>query len=346
MKNYLLLSVLFLMLSACNLDKKSKNSKDLGPPKKNEKEIEQYSEKRNKSEEVVIFDDFDWSKIPLSDKFIGEFPYISPPEGFEIQNQKKDRPYSKFWDFNKLIVYTGVHYYNAEGKRAEISINEKEGAFNEYKLRKSIENYLLSIGATEISDYKMTKKELTFLKKDDDKLVYNHITGNPWNNKLKTYALNHEKGKIFFQLWSNTAQGEIGILELKGFKQTIKAPTASEIKNAIEKDGKAILYINFDIDKATLKPDGEKVITEIYKALQELPDLKISIEGHTDNTGQASYNKVLSEKRANTVKYSLAAKGIEIERLESKGFGAEVPLESNETEVGRSKNRRVELVRK
>ena len=299
-----------------------------------------------KLKDTIVVDEFDWSTIPISHYPIGEFPYISPPKGFQVKGQRNDNGYSDFWDFDNLLVYTGAHYYNAEGKRAEINFDENEGNFNELRLRKSVEAYLLSIGAIEISNHKMTREEIDFFGKDDSMFIYNHTTGDPWNNKLKTYALNHTKGKVFFQLWSNWVDAEIGVLEIEGFEQTIKPPVASEIKEAIEKDGKAILHINFDVNKATLQPDGEKLISGIYKALKELPELKLSIEGHTDNTGKSSYNKTLSEKRANTVKFLLAAKGIEIERLESKGFGAEVPLESNDTEEGRAKNRRVEIVRK
>ncbi len=79
--------------------------------------------------------------------------------------------------------------------------------------------------------------------------------------------------------------------------------------------------------------------------LLQNPDLKVKIQGHTDNLGEAEYNLTLSEKRANTVFQYLQLFGITTERLQAKGYGETQPVSSNDTEEGRAKNRRVELVR-
>lgn len=73
--------------------------------------------------------------------------------------------------------------------------------------------------------------------------------------------------------------------------------------------------------------------------------LKLSIEGHTDNTGSISRNKQLSTERANTVMYGLAGKGIDIKRLKATGFGSEKPLKLNDTDENKTQNRRVEMVK-
>ena len=173
-----------------------------------------------------------------------------------------------------------------------------------------------------------------------------YITGDPYNSDpVRHYALNHKNGKIMFQVWSNSASGEVGVLELEGFKQTIKAPTASEMQKEIEANGKAILNINFDTDKATLKADGLKIVDEIALLLNNNSNLKLSIEGHTDNTGSVTRNKQLSGERANTVMYALAGKGIDINRLKASGFGSEKPLATNDSDGNKAKNRRVELVK-
>ena len=75
------------------------------------------------------------------------------------------------------------------------------------------------------------------------------------------------------------------------------------------------------------------------------PELKIEIQGHTDNTGSADHNLKLSTERAETVKEFMQLYGIESIRLVSKGFGMIKPIESNDSEEGRAKNRRVELVK-
>lgn len=80
--------------------------------------------------------------------------------------------------------------------------------------------------------------------------------------------------------------------------------------------------------------------------LQEHPDLRISIEGHTDSDGDDAFNKQLSERRAESVKAHLVeAYGIDPSRLETAGFGESKPVAPNDTPEGRQQNRRVELVR-
>jgi len=76
------------------------------------------------------------------------------------------------------------------------------------------------------------------------------------------------------------------------------------------------------------------------------PEMKVSIEGHTDNTGDPAANKKLSERRAKAVQESLVAKGIAAARLSSRGWGQEKPVADNRSEEGKAKNRRVEIIKK
>ena len=76
------------------------------------------------------------------------------------------------------------------------------------------------------------------------------------------------------------------------------------------------------------------------------PVLKLAVEGHTDNTGDAAHNRTLSEARARAVVAALAGKGIDAGRLQSAGFGADKPAADNAGEDGRARNRRVELVKR
>jgi outer membrane protein OmpA-like peptidoglycan-associated protein len=103
--------------------------------------------------------------------------------------------------------------------------------------------------------------------------------------------------------------------------------------------------IFFDYDKATIKPVSFSVIDEVYAVLVENPTVTIEIQGHTDNQGKPDYNLKLSQDRADSVRKYLLKKGIESSRLTAKGYGMTMPIESNDSEAGRSKNRRVEFVR-
>lgn len=111
-------------------------------------------------------------------------------------------------------------------------------------------------------------------------------------------------------------------------------------------DGKIITYgITFDVGKSTLKPQSMGTINEIFGILQKYPDLKFSVEGHTDNTGNAATNQTLSEARSKAVCDKLQQLGIDAARLSAKGHGMSKPIDTNDTPEGRAKNRRVEFVK-
>jgi outer membrane protein OmpA-like peptidoglycan-associated protein len=110
-------------------------------------------------------------------------------------------------------------------------------------------------------------------------------------------------------------------------------------------DGKIVTHgITFDVGKATIKPQSMGTINEIYSILQKNASLRFSVEGHTDNTGNAASNQALSEARANAVCEKLQQMGIDAARLKARGHGMSKPMDTNNTAEGRAKNRRVEFV--
>lgn len=111
-------------------------------------------------------------------------------------------------------------------------------------------------------------------------------------------------------------------------------------------DGKIVANgIRFDTGKATLKPESMGVINEIYELMNDNPDIKFSVDGHTDNVGDDVSNMTLSADRAETVMNTLVDMGIKQERLSSKGMGESMPMDDNNTPEGRANNRRVEFVK-
>ncbi len=111
-------------------------------------------------------------------------------------------------------------------------------------------------------------------------------------------------------------------------------------------DGKIIENgIRFDVNKATLKPESMGPINKIYKLMKKYPDLRFSVEGHTDSDGDADFNQKLSEQRAKVVMDKLIAMGIDASRLKSKGWGESNPIDTNATPEGKANNRRVEFVK-
>lgn len=125
-----------------------------------------------------------------------------------------------------------------------------------------------------------------------------------------------------------------------------KDSAKSGIAKELEKDGRAVIYgINFDFNSDKLRDESKIVLEKIVAVLKDNPDWKMTIEGHTDNIGGESFNKTLSEKRAESVKNYLTTAGIDVSRLSSSGLGLSKPLAPNDTEFGRAQNRRVELVK-
>lgn len=123
--------------------------------------------------------------------------------------------------------------------------------------------------------------------------------------------------------------------------------TAARLERDLEKQGRAIVYgIYFDFASDRLKVESEPVLTEIAKVLQENPTWSLALEGHTDNIGGDAYNLDLSKRRSAAVKQALVARHkIEAKRLQTSGYGASRPKDTNETMEGRARNRRVELVK-
>lgn len=336
MKKTVIVALLGMTLFSCNKEKKAE-------------QVDQKTEipeTETTTAKEATLTEIDWDEIPDL-KEIGNFPFITAPVGLKIGNEKDG--ISEFFDFETMQNYTGKSIYTTEGKLGILALEGENGkAFNQKIFDKSVYDYMDKIGAKKIYQGNFPEDETQRAK----------LEKNMWSGKHRTvgiiresespfavYAFRNNGKKYVVNIQSNSAQGNIFIMELKDFEQTIKKYSAEQMKIDIDKTGKAILNINFDTDKATLQPEGEKIVTEIFALLKANPNLKLSIEGHTDNSGIVAKNKILSTDRANTVMYALAGKGIDIKRLQAKGFGAEKPIKPNNSEENKAENRRVELVK-
>lgn len=100
----------------------------------------------------------------------------------------------------------------------------------------------------------------------------------------------------------------------------------------------------FDLNKAELRSGGMATVEKVATFLKEYSERTVMIEGFTDSTGAEDYNQKLSERRANSVRDALVARGISPERIATRGYGERFPVATNETAAGRQQNRRVELI--
>jgi OOP family OmpA-OmpF porin len=186
-----------------------------------------------------------------------------------------------------------------------------------------------------VSEIQVFRNFETALKNTGMKIVYEESPGTIVANKGDTWYWLENSGSYYHQT----------LLTVKSMQQEVTAD-ASSIADELSKSGHIALYgIHFETAKASILPDSESVLSEVAKMLQQNPDVKVSVEGHTDNVGSEVSNQVLSERRAQAVVAWLTLHGIDASRLKSKGWGSSKPVEDNGSEDGRAKNRRVELVK-
>jgi outer membrane protein OmpA-like peptidoglycan-associated protein len=186
------------------------------------------------------------------------------------------------------------------------------------------------------------------LPKLDDNYVHN------WFDQKARYMLGKRaapQGTVFASLFfGESASGNVvvaRIIESKAMETAkIVFLDAGQMEQSLDASGRVSLYgILFDFDRDTLRPDSRPTLEEIAKLMRDKPALRLQIVGHTDNQGTAPYNLDLSARRAGRVVGELAtAYAVAPERLTARGAGFTEPVAPNDTEEGRAKNRRVELI--
>ena len=175
--------------------------------------------------------------------------------------------------------------------------------------------------------------------------------GNYGNARYLAARLSRNSGDAYIALWVYDSSYDIKtflvVVEVKPMESGLVTVNAASLASDITRTGHASVYgIYFDTGKADVKPESDATLKEIAKLLQQDPKLKLYVVGHTDNVGTLPSNIELSKRRGDAVvavlstKYTVAAT-----RLTAAGDGPTAPVASNDSEDGRAKNRRVELVK-
>lgn len=123
------------------------------------------------------------------------------------------------------------------------------------------------------------------------------------------------------------------------------APKPAAVPAPLKEKVTISLNVEFDTDKAVVKDNYYNEIKKVADFMKEFPDTHVTIEGHTDAIGSQEYNQALSERRAGSVRQYLIDKfGMDGSRISAVGYGEDLPVDTNDTEEGRQKNRRVDAV--
>jgi OOP family OmpA-OmpF porin len=171
----------------------------------------------------------------------------------------------------------------------------------------------------------------------DVRNVINFNAGKSYSNCLYTAGLTYEIG--------GTEKEEVKEEAPAPEPVPVPAPAVTPPPAPAAKEQGSIIFrnIQFDLNKSNIKPESYPVLDEIVDYLKANPNVKMEIQGHTCNLGTAAYNLKLSDRRAASVKTYLVGKGVEANRLETKGYGLTMPVAPNDKEENRARNRRVEF---
>jgi outer membrane protein OmpA-like peptidoglycan-associated protein/tetratricopeptide (TPR) repeat protein len=265
----------------------------------------------------------------------------------------------------------------ANGKYAYISSNRPggSGGYDIYKVTFwgeekqaliEVEDFLLASLAMPIKDNQIestvdvNKKSLTVFKGITIDAISRkaveatiEITDNTTGKIIETFTTNSATGKFIITLNSGKNYGIA--VKAAGYlfhSENFDIPAGSddnlvnktiELKNIAVGSKIALRNIFFDFGKSTLRAESNAELDRLVKLMKDVPNLKIEISGHTDNTGSATVNDFLSQQRAEAVVTYLSSKGIAAARMTAKGYGSNLPIATNKTEEGKQQNRRTEF---
>lgn len=263
-----------------------------------------------------------------SESALPPFPYIDWPQGLDPFFGRKQAA-----DFDRVYVMTGKDVRAVEGRLEVRDFANRHANMSALAIKRNYQNLIKKLGGVQVSAVAPDFASWEKLKVPSTGYSYD------------SFRINTPGGTAWIVLMVSDSDTRIVAVEEKAMEQTVGFVTAESMRDELAAKGHVPLYINFDTDKAVLRPDGEQAVGEILKLLKGDPKLALTIEGHTDNTGTPAHNTALSQKRAEAVVQTLVKDGIDKSRLRAVGYGATKPLADNADEAGRAKNRRVELVK-
>lgn len=273
----------------------------------------------------------------LPKRFTIEFDYLFKSNSKKMSEAMSNGASGQFW----------VTFHSADVDK----VPEKLGDFSDHDL---------GITTTGVLNFNGTSS--TFKSQFEDQFTDDHELNDKWvhvsiavtETTMKVYLNNQrvmnvsvEGQPASFYLYSEGPSKEENAIQIffkniriaAGLKDPYKQLTSSVDAKFIARG------INFDYNKATIKPESMGELNRIVEMMKAHPELKFEIGGHTDGDGDAAYNLKLSQERADAVKKQLIALGIDASRFTTKGYGKTMPIADNTTDNGKANNRRVEFVK-
>jgi OOP family OmpA-OmpF porin len=265
---------------------------------------------------ILIFCPLSFSQDIAGSK---DHPLFNRMTGYRIMNYKEHEfdVYKDFLDGNGKKMTVEGHYYYF--------------------------NYGINKGAEAPSGPQVLRNYMNAVKKAGGTVVYEEGCCNVYLKLVK----NNRNTWVRVKAYRDPKSYQVWIIESEEMKQEIVVNAQAMLNDINSRGGVALYGIYFDFDKSDVKPESDPALKEITKLLSENPSLNLYVVGHTDNVGDYDYNMKLSQARAEAVVKTLIANyKVERNRLTAAGVGPLSPVTSNDTEEGRTQNRRVELIKK
>lgn len=292
--------------------------------------------------------EFTVDAVPVTSVALPPFPFFEDPDGLvnDLQGPKAQRAFDRHW------FIAGSAARTEEGKIAlaqyNLAFQESGRTYTALEFQRNFQEAIEALGGRKVSAVQFTPDVVQAA--GGREAIERNFAGAPPvpDAEHGTYLIRTTDREYWIHVSSGGTvplMGFVTVLEKQAMQSSLGFLDAAAMKKELDASGRVALYINFDLDKATLRPDAQKVIEEINRLLVADPSLRLSIEGHTDGTGSAERNRELAGARARSVLGALVGLGVDPARLASRGFGPDKPIADNATDAGRAKNRRVELVK-
>lgn len=212
--------------------------------------------------------------------------------------------------------------------------------------RKTAIQYQVSDGAKTATPLQIFRNCQNALAKVGGKVVYDVIEQGAFGKTTVTLTRDGQEVWVEITAGNRGENYDVTIIEKQGMKQDVVS--AETWRDEMRTTGHAAVYgIYFDTDKAEVKPESDRALQEIARLLKQDSTLALMVVGHTDASGDIAYNMRLSELRAKAVAAALSTRfGFAASRLSAYGVGPLSPVAPNDTDEGRARNRRVELVKR
>ena len=282
----------------------------------------------------------DETPFQATSRWSDAFPHVSLPSGYDHRNAVLERDYDAF------SFWTGRAFEEVEGKAYAVDFDAEEDTYSMHEVRRNLEAMMDAAGGVLVHAGPVPAAEAEKIA-SDRKRPYGNAAGYDWSaDDRSTWRVDLDGGR---QVWVHArldprTAGWV-VVERTGFEQTAALLAAGALKQQIDSAGRVAIEVNFAVDEAEILPTSKPQLDQVVALLRADPALRLSVDGHTDASGDAARNRTLSASRAQSVVAALVAAGIAGDRLQAQGHGADRPLADNATADGKARNRRVELVK-